>query len=443
MKYFFLLLLCVVTFEVAAQAIEWTEHSWNQTLNEAAANDQIIFVDIYTTWCGPCIKMDKDVFTDSQVGAYFNKDFISIKLNAEDNAEGSLIAQKHAVNVYPTLLFLNSDGTLLSSATGMKNKYELIALGNESAMLHEHHDLIDSVKSNINRDYNFDELKNILTITRIHPFEGKSDLAMAYLDAITIIAEEDLRIVMGEIDRMDLSYLKRLAPLTASLDYREIYLRRNSQEWINWKISTEKSVYDRLSRYNKENDLVKFEASLEILKGFDGIKSRQIDNLYLDFYRQNNLDKYRTFATFIIEEYIIPTRPREVRKADEEKYLMLQAEIMKDMAASLGTSGADGLFINESSNTPFIDSLSEVYTISRSIAEQLYEISGDFFAFFEDESSKRKASFWASLTHLYYPYDWKYFENHLYILESIGKTEEAQLVKQDVENLPWYNELRR
>lgn len=432
----------LLSLQMSAQSIEWSNASWKESLEQARIENKMIFVDIYTTWCSPCIKMDKEVFSDSLVGTYFNQDFISIKLNAEDDGEGSLVAQEQNVKLYPTLLFLDSNGSVLTSTVGMQNKYELIDLANKSIALNEQHELLTKVKNNIDATYSFDELKNILEITRIHSFKGKEKLVMSYLDRITTITEEDLRNVMGEVQRMDLSYLGRIAPLTTSLPYKELYLRRNSQEWIDWKNNTEQSVYDHLLYYKKENQLNKYEETLEILKGFKGIKSRQIDNLYLDFYRQNSLEQYRTFAIYLIEEYIIPSQPEDVKIADEERFQMLRDEIMKDMSRALGSTNAEKLFVNEVTNTPTIDSLSEVYTISKSIAEQLYEISGDFFAFFDDKVSQQKASYWASLTYLYYPYDWKYFDNHIFILESIGKPEEAQQVMLEAQSLPWYDELR-
>ena len=119
---------------------------------------------------------------------------------------------------------------------------------------------------------------------------------------------------------------------------------------------------------------------------------------------------------------------------------MLKEEIQKDMQASFG---ADITTIkSEATLTPTIDSLSEIYTISKSIADQLFEISSDFFAFYEDESSQRKAIFWSSLCEKYFPYDWKYYDNHMYILEASGNAQEAK-VYEKARALPWYQEMRQ
>ncbi len=443
MKYLLVLALATMSISLMfAQGLNWDKSSWEEILAKAQANDKVIFLDVYTTWCGPCIKMDKDVFPDEAVSTYYNETFITVKVNAEDNGIGTMIANQYGVKAYPTLIYVDKNGTEISKFVGLKNKYELLNLGEETIELYEQYDFLNGVKSNVHGSYTREELNRILDVTRLHTFEGKEHLTMSYLNKIESIDENDLRLVMGEISRMDLSYLSRLAPLTTSLRYSEIYLRRNSKEWVSWKSTTEQAIYSRLQGYQKSNDLPKFEEALEILKGVEGVKPRRIDNLYLGFYKQNSLDQYRTFATYLIDEYIIPTRPEEVKRADETKYKMLQEEVMKDMKASFGDD-LTTLTPTETTLTPTIDSLSEIYTISKSIADQLFEISSDFFALYEDESSHRKAVFWSSLCQKYFPYDWKYYDNHMYILEASGKAQEAKEVYDEARALPWYQEMRQ
>lgn len=42
-----------------------------------------IFIDVYTTWCGPCKMMDANTFTDPVIIEYLNKYYYPVKLNAE------------------------------------------------------------------------------------------------------------------------------------------------------------------------------------------------------------------------------------------------------------------------------------------------------------------------------------------------------------------------
>src|SRR5688572_25831264 len=60
--------------------IKWVENlSWQQVRENAKRENKYIFVDCYTTWCAPCKKMDKDVFSNKDVGEFINEKFIAVK----------------------------------------------------------------------------------------------------------------------------------------------------------------------------------------------------------------------------------------------------------------------------------------------------------------------------------------------------------------------------
>jgi thiol:disulfide interchange protein len=40
-------------------------------------------MDAYASWCGPCKKMDKMVFTQAEVGEVYNSTFINTKFDME------------------------------------------------------------------------------------------------------------------------------------------------------------------------------------------------------------------------------------------------------------------------------------------------------------------------------------------------------------------------
>src|SRR5688500_2761792 len=57
--------------------------SWQEVIKKAKEEGKSIFVDCYTTWCLPCKKMDKEVFSDEQVAQFFNSKFICYKLQMD------------------------------------------------------------------------------------------------------------------------------------------------------------------------------------------------------------------------------------------------------------------------------------------------------------------------------------------------------------------------
>lgn len=82
----FVLLLIISAFTHSCSVAQSAEIKW-MTLQEAEAamkkKPKKIFVDIYTDWCGWCKRLDATTYKDAAVVEYINKNFYSVKLNAE------------------------------------------------------------------------------------------------------------------------------------------------------------------------------------------------------------------------------------------------------------------------------------------------------------------------------------------------------------------------
>lgn len=92
-------------------------HDLEKAKKEAAKTGKLILVDFYTTWCGPCKQMDKEVFQAADAEAIF-KDFIVVKQDCEK--EGTASSQKYKVTAYPTLHVINATGkTVLMTVGGL------------------------------------------------------------------------------------------------------------------------------------------------------------------------------------------------------------------------------------------------------------------------------------------------------------------------------------
>lgn len=105
------------------------EATLEQILATAKSKNKLVFIDFYTTWCGPCKWMDENVFSDDEVIGLYNKNFISYKVDAED-FEGVNTALKYSVNAYPTLLFLKPNGEIAHRIEGMMPRESFVQLTN-------------------------------------------------------------------------------------------------------------------------------------------------------------------------------------------------------------------------------------------------------------------------------------------------------------------------
>lgn len=110
------------------KGIEFFHGTWKEALEKAKAENKTIFVDIYATWCGPCKMMSNYVFTQQDVGDFYNENFICVKLDAE-KGEGTAVARKYRIMAYPTLLYVDGDGEIVHKTEGARSGNQFIDLG--------------------------------------------------------------------------------------------------------------------------------------------------------------------------------------------------------------------------------------------------------------------------------------------------------------------------
>ncbi|MBO9198649.1 MULTISPECIES: thioredoxin family protein [Niastella] len=103
--------------------------SWAQVQAKAKAENKYIFVDCFTTWCGPCRYMRTEIFPQEEMGAYFNDKFVNIEVQldttAKDNdqvkswyADAHAIMTQYSIRAFPTYLIFSPDGHALHRIVG-------------------------------------------------------------------------------------------------------------------------------------------------------------------------------------------------------------------------------------------------------------------------------------------------------------------------------------
>lgn len=127
--------------------IDWM--SWSEAIKANRKKESRKFmIDVYTSWCGWCKKMDKNTFQKPAVASYINEHFWPVKLDAErkddiifNNDTMEFMSNKgrkgtHELALrlmqgkasYPTVVFLDERVGMISPVPGYKKPKQMIPL---------------------------------------------------------------------------------------------------------------------------------------------------------------------------------------------------------------------------------------------------------------------------------------------------------------------------
>jgi thiol-disulfide isomerase/thioredoxin len=136
------------------RSIIFESGKWQEIKDKAKKENKLIFVDCYTTWCGPCKSMSKNIFTNDTVADFFNKNFICAKFDMEKD-EGLMLSKEYNINRYPTFIFADGDGNLVHRGCGLQPVNSFIELGNNALDPQKHFINYEEQYKKGNRDASF------------------------------------------------------------------------------------------------------------------------------------------------------------------------------------------------------------------------------------------------------------------------------------------------
>ena len=107
------------TLLLAATAVLLTQQAfagpWLTSLPEAQKKakktTELILVDMFADWCGWCHRMEQEVFP-SEAFQKATDGKVLLRLNTEDGADGTRLAQQYSVTALPTFLLLTPNLTI-------------------------------------------------------------------------------------------------------------------------------------------------------------------------------------------------------------------------------------------------------------------------------------------------------------------------------------------
>ena len=116
MKKFLIVAVLALSVSSTASAAGWIK-SFAAAQQKAKAKNQLIFVDLFADWCGWCHKFEQDV-VPSQAFQNATDSMVLLRLNTEDQADGTNLARRYSVTSLPTFLVLDKDGIIAGIIRG-------------------------------------------------------------------------------------------------------------------------------------------------------------------------------------------------------------------------------------------------------------------------------------------------------------------------------------
>lgn len=388
MKRFYLLLICLTvsllaTTQTFSQGIIFRQDDWQNVLMQAKAQKKLIFVDIYTTWCGPCKEMDKKTFTESSVGDKFNARFINYKVDAEKGF-GVNLAKRYNVTSYPTCLFVDATENLMYKQEGLLRAPDLLkeadmVLNNQANAKPRW--ALEKLYNEGRRDSEF--LSEFISVNSLYTIDN-TNLVEEYVKSLTPIqysSDKTLRIIVNNGFKIDGKAFELL------LKFREKAesLFEGGVEKVNRAFS--QSINEVFDVALKTKNQALFDKALTAnLKALPNTADRVNDKNKLAFYlAMKDVNKFSEAAEQYLDQYVMFVQVESIRKQDLWEYDKIMQNYKLGIRDSVGAGAAmyQNLKVNAKN------------TMARLTAAELNEVVKAFYDQVEDKTKLRKAVEWA------------------------------------------------
>lgn len=109
-----------ITLLLLLSSTAYTQVTWlkNEKFAKAIAieRDQLILMDFWATWCGPCRKMDKEMW-DTEEFKELSKNFVALKIDIDSEKD---LVREYNIKSIPHVVLTTASGDIIWEQTGYK-----------------------------------------------------------------------------------------------------------------------------------------------------------------------------------------------------------------------------------------------------------------------------------------------------------------------------------
>ncbi|GAA4293066.1 thioredoxin family protein [Aestuariibaculum suncheonense] len=317
-----IVLLILGMSNVFAQGINFHHISLEEALEKAENENKLVFIDFYTVWCGPCKILAKYVFPQEKVGELFNKEFISIKLDAEK--QGAPAARKYGVNVYPTLLFLNSKGEVVCKGTGSISEEKFIELGKTAITSANSEYSLAKLQEDYPNKQDDEHFLKIYFNKMIEYGQSPVEGIEAWLKVQTEIEEDDVDMMEFLIEHMYNLTTGGKAEEILDINYEEYMDIATLVEEVRLKTLKANMASKTLNEARKKKSPELMREFMNKWNELDGKYRKQEDSIPYEMEYHilaKDINEYKKITAAYMDDLISENSPEKVKEMDHKAYI--------------------------------------------------------------------------------------------------------------------------
>lgn len=127
MKKLLTVLLVIIMETSFCQEVTFIENDWSEAKKISQEMKRPIFVFATIKGCGPCIEMERKVFSDPEVKKVLEERFVNLRIDGQ-RGEGKDLVKEYAVPFYPTLLYFDSAQLLINKTCDNPDKKNFLRI---------------------------------------------------------------------------------------------------------------------------------------------------------------------------------------------------------------------------------------------------------------------------------------------------------------------------
>lgn len=295
-----------------AQEINFDKGTWQDVLAKAKTQNKPIFIDFFTTWCGPCKLLDQKVYAKPEVIQKMNANFINVKIDAE-KGEGPDLARRFEVSAYPFLVWADKNQNILLTDAGYMPVNEFLKSVDNA---------LNQYKEGRLEDYESQYRAGKRDAVFMADFINKRHAIV--MDNRELVEQYLLTIPVNE--QTSEKTLKLLAENAFTLNGKSIEILKNQSAFKKYNISTLETVSSTMMEYfrnalrTKNLDLLERLASHNLqLNPVEA--GRQNERYRMEFYKStNNTPKYLETAQNLADKFLMNISQDELKKQNQAHF---------------------------------------------------------------------------------------------------------------------------